>query len=211
MKSIFRTLLVAGLGMVLALLIVSPIYAQGPDPQTPPTPALAQQIPDTVGPLTDSAAPTYGQTIGWLAFQGAPTITDGKVNIWVWNEKVNGQNKLHIRTTTDGQSHRFTGTVTTSATGNFYNLALYNGTPNDTAALVGYNQFAFKLVTTSGGDGVDADWSGRWLSLNLYIDGLRRPMRIRYGAAGKTAFALPLNVNAGREGLLTPGRTLQNS
>src|SRR5919202_3113206 len=86
-------------------------------------PAFAQE---GSGPVATSMA-NDGQTIGWAAFQGAPSITTGHTRFWVWNTKANGQNTLHIRTTSDSSSHTFTGTVSTNNAGNFYNLALFNG------------------------------------------------------------------------------------
>ncbi len=154
------------------------------------------------GPLTNNQAPATGQRIGWLPFQGAPTIVNGKTDFWVWNENVNGQNKLHIRTTTNGQTHVFTGTVTTGSRDNFYNLAVVNNGGTDRANLLGYNRFNLSLSTSGQGDGVDVDWSGRWLSLNLFVDGLHRPVRVLYGATATPARAMPLIVLAGKKGLL---------
>jgi hypothetical protein len=154
-------------------------------------------------PVENSAVPAYGQHIPWAAFQGAPTIVNGKNDIWVWNENVSGQNVLHIRTTTDDSSHTFTGTVTTGAEGNFYNLAVFNGDGDDSATMVGYDQFTFSIVTTAGGEGVDVDWSGRWLALDLFIDGLHRPAHVLYGASATAANRMPLVVLARNNGLLT--------
>jgi hypothetical protein len=85
----------------------------------------------------------------------------GASDIWVWNENVSGQNKLHIRTSTDGSSHAFTGIVITGAASNFYGLALVNGDGDDSATMTRYDRFTFSLVTSAGGGGVDVDWSGR--------------------------------------------------
>lgn len=161
------------------------------------------------GPIVDQALPLAGQKIGWAAFQGAPTIVNGQTRVWVWNETVSGQNKLHIRTTTNGAAHTFSGTVTTGSAGNFYNLALYNAAGgDDSASLVGYSQFTFSIATTAGGEGVDVDWSGRWLSLDLFIDSARRPAWVLYGASATAAKKLPLVVNAGDNGLLTLALTM---
>lgn len=153
--------------------------------------------------VTEVAAPKYGQRIPWAAFQGAPTIRNGQTDIWVWNENVSGQNRLHIRTTTDASAHTFAGTVTTGAEGNFYNLALFNGDGDDSATMVGYNQLTFSIVTTAGGEGADVDWSGRWLVLDLFIDGYHRPAHVLFGANAKAASQVPLIVLAGKNGLLT--------
>ncbi len=143
-RPISRRILIAlaFVAVLSALLAATPTYAAGE------------------GPLTNNAAPLYGQRIGWSVFQGAPTIVNGKTYFWVWNENVNGQNKLHIRTTTDGRAHTFTGTVTTGQADNFYNLAVVNNGGTDRANLVGYNQFNFSLATSGSGDGLDVDWTG---------------------------------------------------
>ncbi len=154
-------------------------------------------------PVTETAAPKYGQRIPWAAFQGAPTIVNGQTDIWVWNENVSGQNKLHIRTTTNAGAHTFTGTVTTGAEGNLYNLAIFNGDGDDSATMVGYNQFTFSIVTTAGGEGADVDWSGRWLALDLFLDGYHRPAHVLFGTNAKAAYQMPLVVLAGKNGLLT--------
>jgi hypothetical protein len=155
------------------------------------------------GPITNSATPLYGQRIAWAPFQGAPTIVNGKNAVSAWNDNVGGQNKLHIRATTDGNSHIFTGTVTTGSADNFYNLALFNGDGDDSATMVGYDQFTFSVTTSVGGEGVDVDWSGRWLALDLFIDGLHRPAQVLYGANATSARRMPLVVLAGKKGLLT--------
>jgi hypothetical protein len=186
----FKSISLRVLGVLAAVLGLGILVAAAP--------AEAAQ-----GPIDNSAAPLYGQRITWAAFQGAPTIVSGRNNIWVWNETVSGQNKLHLRTTTDGKSHTFTGTVTTGSADNFYNLALVNGDGDDSATMLGYDQFAFSIVTSAGGEGVDVDWSGRWLALDLFVDGIHRPALALYGAAATAAKRMPLVVPTGEKGLLT--------
>jgi hypothetical protein len=193
-----RIALVLAMAAVLStLLAVAPAYADdGSHGSATAVPTAAE------GPLWDNAAPWYGQRIIWTAFQGTPNITNGQTDLWVWNENVNGQNVLHIRTTTDSNSHMFTGTVTTGSVDNFYNLAVVNGGGADSANLVGYNQLTFSISTSANGDGVDVDWSGRWLSLDLFVDGNHQPGRVLYGASALSAQRMPLIVLAGRDGLL---------
>ncbi len=173
------------------LLVASPAYAAGD------------------GPIVNNPPPSSGQQIGWAAFQGMPTIVNGKTDYWVWNDNIlngntlTGQNVLHIRTTTNGNSHKFTGTVTTGNADNFYNLAVVNAGGTDNATPVGYNQFTFSLTTSGNGDGVDVEWSGRWLSLNLFVDGFHHPAQVLYGSSATAAKHLPLTVLAGPAGLLT--------
>jgi len=173
------------------LLVAAPAYAAGD------------------GPITDNGAPATGQHIGWAAFQGAPTIVNGKTDFWVWNDNIlngttlTGQNVLHIRTTTDGNAHKFTGAVTTGIADNFYNLAVVNAGGTDSAGLVGYDLFTFSLASSGNGDGVDVEWSGRWLSLNLFVDGNHRPAAVLYGSTATASKHAPLVVVAGPAGLLT--------
>ncbi len=167
-------------------------------------PAAAQGgIPG--GSANPETEPAGGQHITYAAFTGAPTIANGQVNYWAWNENVSGQNILHLRTTTDGTSHTFTGVVNTSGGGNFYNLALVNTTNgDDTTSIVTYNQFTFTIVNNGAAqEGLDVKWSGRWVSLDLYADGYPKPHAVRYGPTGENAKANPLIVNALAQGLLT--------
>lgn len=178
------------LGIAAALALVSPAFAQG---------GMAG------GEANPESTPPIGQHVSLSAFTGAPAITDGLVRYWVWNENVGGQNILHLRTTTDGATHSFGGVINTSGRGNFYELALANATNgDDTTTNVSYNQFTFALVNNgSAQEGFDVKWSGRWLSLDLFIDGYARPKRVLYGANAKRSRKHPLIVNAGEQGFLT--------
>jgi len=164
-------------------------------------PAFAQG--GTSGESAPETPPAGGQHITYAAFTGAPTIVDGQNRFWAWNENVSGQNVLHIRTTTDGSSHTFTGVVNTAGGGNFYNLALVNADGDDSATMVPYNQFTFSIVSSAGQTGVDVDWSGRWLSLDLNLDGYPRPAKVLYGPSATAATDLPLIVVTRDSGLLT--------
>lgn len=161
-------------------------------------PALA--APAESGKLT--RLPPVGQEIDWEDFQGAPTIPPGTVGLWVWSEDVGGQEVLRIRTGSDGSAHTFTGTIRTARAANFYDIAVVNGDGDDTTVTTAYNEFTFSIATTGAGEGVDANWSGRWLYLDLYVDGVHNPPLIFYGAAGTASTGAPLGVRAGKEGLL---------
>ena len=56
---------------------------------------------------------------------------------------------------------------------------------NDSVTLTAYNQIDFSLVTTGGGEGVDVNWSGLWLYLDLKVNGAYVPSKIFTGAAAK--------------------------
>lgn len=173
------------------------------------TPALAQGgVSGDENVDLIETPPAGGQHIGWAPFQGAPTIPTNTLGIWVWNENSGGQNHLHIRTGNNGIAHNFTGTVTTGGASNFYNLAVFNGSGDDSVTTVAYNQFTFSIANTNGGEGVDVDWSGRWLSFDLFVDGSHAPAQVFYGSAGTATAGAPLIVVAGNRGLLTLSITL---
>lgn len=152
--------------------------------------------------------PHVGQKIPWADFQGAPTIPANTVGLWVWNENVNGQNVLRLRAGSDGTNHTLTGTVRTGRVSNFYDVAVVNGTGDDTTTPLRYNAFSFSIASTGSGEGVDANWSGTWLYLDIYVDGVRNPAGVFYGAAGTASTGAPLGVRAGKDGLLSLPLTL---
>lgn len=153
---------------------------------------------------TDAAEqlPIVGQQVGWTDFTGAPAIPPATNGLWVWSEDVSGQETLHVRVGSDGSAHTFTGVLVTNGVGNFYDAALVNATGDDTLTTPKYKRVEFTLNTTGGGEGVDLNWSGNWLFLDLRVDGAENPAQIHYGASGAAATANPLGVIAGREGLL---------
>jgi hypothetical protein len=126
----------------------------------------------------------------------------------VWSEDVGGQEILHLRAGSDGASKTMSGTIRTNRIGNFYDLAVVNGTGDDTATQTEYNEIEFSLTTTGGGEGVDVSYSGKWLFLDLYINGAYVPGKIFTGAAAKRTTGAPLGVRAGTEGILTLPLTL---
>ncbi|HZQ10177.1 MAG TPA: hypothetical protein VFD70_26605 [Anaerolineae bacterium] len=146
--------------------------------------------------------PRVGQKVKWADFTGAPTIPPNTVGLWVWSEDVSGQEILHVRVGSNGTAKKFTGTIRTNRAANFYDLAVVNGTGDDSATQTKYNAFTFSLNTTGGGEGVDVKWSGVWLFLNLKVDGAYVPSKIFTGAAAKPTTGAPLGVRAGRAGLL---------
>ncbi len=146
--------------------------------------------------------PHVGQKVKWADFTGAPTIPPNTVGLWVWSEDASGQEILHVRVGSDGSTKQFTGTIRTNRAANFYDLAVVNGTGDDSATQTRYNAFTFSLNTTGGGEGVDVKWSGVWLFLDLKIDGTYVPSKIFTGAAAKATTGAPLGVRAGRAGLL---------
>lgn len=165
-------------------------------------PAFAQE--GTVGAEAAEDMPTVGQKVKWEDFTGAPTIPAATLGLWVWSEDVSGQEVLHIRTGSDGTSKTFTGVIETNRAANFYDAAVVNGTGDDTVTTPAYNHVEFSIVTTGGGEGIDLNWSGLWLFLDLKINGAYVPAKIMTGAAAKSTTGAPLGVRAtGKEGLLT--------
>jgi hypothetical protein len=148
--------------------------------------------------------PAAPQHISWASFQGAPSFHAGSgEGIWVWNEKVGGQNFLHIATTTEGHRHVFSGIVRTGPEGNFWDLDRSHFESDDHASQPAYNEIDFSFVTYGSVDALSVKWSGRGLALDLRNDGQFRPGHVYYGAAGTAAKGLPLVVDAGDEGLTT--------
>ncbi|MBI4675828.1 MAG: hypothetical protein HY741_29665 [Chloroflexi bacterium] len=150
----------------------------------------------------DGRMPAAGQQIPWADFIGAPVIPSATNGLWVWSEDVSGQQVLHVRVGSDGSAHTFTGIIRTGGVSNFYDAVVVNGTGDDTVTSPRYNRVDFTLATTGGGEGVDVNWSGAWLVLDLQVDGVSNPAQIFYGAAGTAATGNPLGVRAGREGWL---------
>lgn len=163
-------------------------------------PAFAQD--GGTGAEASEAMPVVGQKIKWSDFTGAPTIPPSTIGLWVWSDQTNGQQTLHIRSGSDGSSKTFTGTIKTNQAANFYDAALVNGTGDDSVTNTPYNQVDFTLVTTGGGEGVDVNWSGLWLYLDLKVDGAYVPGKIFTGAAAKQTTGAPLGTRAGKAGLL---------
>lgn len=183
--------LLAGIAGVALLLIVLMSAA----------PAFAQA--GTEGADTIESLPRVGDKIAWKDFTGAPTIPPGTVGLWVWVDNTGGQNTLHIRSGSDGSTKKFTGTIRTNDAANFYDLAVVNGTGDDSATQTRYNAFTFSITTTGAGEGVDVNWSGIWLYLDLKVDNSYIPSKIFTGAAAKVTTGAPLGTRAGRDGLLT--------
>jgi hypothetical protein len=146
--------------------------------------------------------PPVGQVVKWSDFTGAPAIPPATVGLWVWSEDVSGQEVLRIRTGSDGSSKTFTGVIITNRAANFYDAALVNETGDDSLSTPDYNRIEFSLATTGGGEGIDVNWSGMWLFLDLKINGAYVPGNVFTGAAAKPTTGAPLGVRAGRDGLL---------
>ncbi len=190
-----------GSRIVLALafaLLLSGMWHAAPARAQDPTP-----IQDSMVAEATQALPPVGQKIPWGNFIGAPVIPPATIGLWVWSEDVNGQEVLHLRSGSDGAARPFSGAIRTHRAGNFYDLAVVNGTGDDTAELTTYDEFTFSLVTTGGGEGVDVNWSGRWLYLDLFVNGAYVPGKIFVGASGAPTTGAPIGTRAGLEGLLT--------
>ncbi len=164
-------------------------------------PAFAQEGTESADAA--ESFPPIGEKVKWEDFIGAPTIPASTVGLWIWSEDVGGQEVLHIRSGSDGSSKTFTGVIETNRAANFYDAAVVNGTGDDTISTPAYNRLEFSLATTGGGEGVDVNWSGVWLFLDLKINGAYVPSKIMTGAAAKPTTGAPLGVRAGKEGLLT--------
>lgn len=184
---------------ILALVVLSSLLLGSP-------PVLANGVNQD----TDSTdgLPPVGEKVDWADFTGAPTIPASTVGLWVWSEDVGGQEILHVRSGSDGSAKTFTGTILAPKAGNFYDLSLVNGTGDDSATNPKYNEIDFTLATTGGGEGLDVSWSGRWLYLDLYVNGAYVPGKIFTGAAAKATTGAPIGTHAGLEGLLTLPITL---
>ncbi|TAH50803.1 MAG: hypothetical protein EYC68_13285 [Chloroflexota bacterium] len=178
---------------LLALLVVFGAFSVAP--------TFAQE--GTEGVDGTEAMPPTGQKIKWSDFTGAPTIPASTLGLWIWSEDVGGQEILHIRTGSDGAAKTFAGAIETNGSANFYDAAVVNGTGDDTVSTPKYNRVEFSLATTGGGEGIDVNWSGNWLFLDLKINGAYVPSKIFTGAAAKQTSGAPLGVRAGTDGLLT--------
>lgn len=179
-------------------LLLGGLWHAAPARAQDPTPSRDSMVDEAT-----EALPPVGQKISWANFSGAPTIPAATIGLWVWSEDVNGQEMLHLRSGSDGTARTFSGTIRTSGAGNFYDLVVVNGTGDDTAQLTTHDEFTFSLATTGGGEGVDVNWSGRWLYLDLFVNGAYVPAKIMVGASGTPTTGAPLGTRAGLDGLLT--------
>lgn len=182
---------------VLTLFLLSILFGAMPAFADAPSPTTESLIE------AGNGMPPVGQKIKWANFTGAPTIPASTVGLWIWSEDVSGQKVLHIRSGSDGTAKTFTGVLKTGNNANFYDAALVNGTGDDSVTTPAYNELAFTLATTGGGEGVDVNWSGTWLYLDLYLNGAYVPSKIFTGAAAKATTGAPLGTRPGKQGLLT--------
>ena len=114
---------------------------------------------------------------------GAPSLDEAKPRYWVWWSG----GEWHLRATAGGHPHRFQGTISAPVS----EMRVNEARLKDHAALVG-GAVQFDFDARGGAPGLDFKVPGAGCAkLDLYLDGKRRPDRVRLGARALPAPHLP--------------------
>jgi hypothetical protein len=97
----------------------------------------------------------------------------------------------HVRANGGGRLHRFQGTVS-GLTGSITEVQPNHADLRDRVALVG-DAVQFDFESTSGEPGFDLTVAGGCVHLDLYLDGKRRPDRIRVGPSSERPPRVPFD------------------
>ena len=147
------------------------VVSKEPPPAAPPPPAATPAQPAPVKPNRDSVAqPT--------ATGKPPNLAGGEGGVWIWRDA----RSWHLRTTTQGKQHMFSGTVTGKGkpiTG-VQSARVETGDKIRSAD----GKVDFDLTTTGQADGFDFSVEGNaCVNFDLTIDGTQAPHRIMVGQA----------------------------
>jgi hypothetical protein len=126
----------------------------------------------------------------WNQPRNGPRIDDRRTAYWIWYD----QGHWHVRTTSDGKTHRYQGTLAAVGAGNsMSDLQLDDRMLSEVAALLrGSVQFDFERVAHTG---LAARASGEGcVALDLYLDGKRQPDRVYLGGTALTPSHLPFEI-----------------
>jgi hypothetical protein len=117
---------------------------------------------------------------------GRPSPSDSTAGYRVWTEG----NVWHVEASPAGRPHRFQGSLT-AVHGSTTELALSRAELRDRVALVGNAvQFDLESVGARPSDGFTVQVAG-CARLDLYLDGHRRPDRVRLGPRGLAPRQIP--------------------
>jgi hypothetical protein len=122
--------------------------------------------------------------------RNGPRIDERRTAYWVWYD----QGRWYIRTTGDGKTHRYQGTLAAMGADNsMSDLQLDDQMLSEVAVLLrGSVQFDFERAARTG---LSARASGEGcVTLDLYLDGRRQPERVYLGGTALTPSRLPFEI-----------------
>lgn len=118
---------------------------------------------------------------------GAPHVDESMPRYWIW---WSGE-AWHVRATAGGHGHRFQGTVAGSS-GSITDLAATDPRLRDQVALAG-DAVQFDFESSAGMPGFDLKVAGGCVRFDLYLDGKRRPDRVRLGGHAVAVAHVPFD------------------
>ena len=168
-----RGALVAAFALPLALSAApAPAAAAGPEPAAPPAGAY---------------------TLPFATLQGKPDLNAaGDFGYWLWHD----EDGLHLRTTTRGRPHLFSGVIRSRERNEFFDVHRVrqeHTVVNDDRTVVADNDaIRFRFVTYDGMDGIDFRLSGGAFCVQLADDGREATGATHLGAAETAPQQLPV-------------------
>jgi len=123
---------------------------------------------------------------------GAPELDASRPGFWIWLS----DDVWHVRASSGAQAHRFQGSVT-GLNGGVTELAPTRLELKDRVAVVG-DAVQFDLggpgpPPSGAADGFDLRVAGGCARFDLYLDGQRRPERVRMGPRGLRPRHIPFD------------------
>jgi hypothetical protein len=177
--------------LLTSMAAIGCVVTTGPAPSAPPataTPAAAVPPPPAPAPaqppFQPSAEPTErpAEHPHGIARGKSPEMHPGHVEtLWIWHDD-NGAN-WHVRSTTAGHQHRFSGRLWTSE-GSLADVRPTRLEWSDRVRLEG-RSVEFDFHTQGGIDGFDFRTAGaRCVHFAMSVDGKGEPGLVRIGASG---------------------------
>ncbi len=125
-------------------------------------------------------------------WEGRPDFTKGEAKgYFIWNDAEG----WHVRWTTEGKAHRFSGAITCD--GQFKDYKAVSRDKGDWIKKTAPNAIRFDATASGGADGVDFRMteSATYVTFDLSMDGARVPAQlVRLGANNRRAESVPLTI-----------------